>query len=148
MICMSRCKRRTADAGLTLVEVLVVLSIIAVTTGALMLRLGGGRTENDLTASAAGLALVITAASDRALVSGRDERLDIGPDGYRVYPMGTESAPPWQKLTNTSFADPTSATFLLMADGTSTPFQLQLRSAEASTVLRFDGLRATPEAMP
>jgi prepilin-type N-terminal cleavage/methylation domain-containing protein len=148
MICMSHCKGRNADAGLTLIEVLVVLSIIAVTTGALMLRLGGGRTEDDLTASTASLALVITAASDRALVSGRDERLDIGPDGYRVYPAGAEKAPPWQTLTNSTFADPTSATFLLMADGTSAPFQLQLRSAEVSTMLQFDGLRATPEAEP
>lgn len=140
--------RRNASAGLTLVEVLVVLSIIAIAAGAAMLRLGIGQGADDLSASATTLALAITAASDQAMVSGHDQRLDIGPEGFRLAPVLSETDPLWQPLTNTDFADPTSASFLLAANGTASPFVLRLGSAGASTLLRFDGLQAWVEPLP
>jgi hypothetical protein len=94
------------------------------------------------------LALAITAASDQAMVSGQDQRLDIGPDGFRIAPVLTDSDAPWQTLVNTDFADPTSATFLLAANGTAAPFVLRLGSGGASSLLRFDGLQARVEDLP
>ena len=140
--------RRNATAGLTLVEVLVVLSIIAIAAGAAMLRLGIGHGADDLQASATRLALAITAASDQAMESGQDQRLDIGPEGFRIAALRSETEAPWHSLVGAGFVDPTSATFVLAADGTAVPFDLRLGSGRASTLLRFDGVQARVETLP
>ena len=140
--------RRKAEAGVTLVEILVVLSIIAITTGAAMLRLGIGRAQDDLTNAAAAMALAVTEASDAALASGQDRVLELGPQGYRVGPDGSD--PAWRQLSGLGLASAgaDAGPWRLSADAASTPFGVRLSSDAKSVQVRFDGLRATVEAAP
>ena len=161
--------RRAGQAGVTLVEILVVLSIIAITTGAAMLRLGVGRDGDPLSAAATGLALALTAASDAALAGGTDRRLQIGPQGYRIASAASAgntanaadaasaadaanaadaaSAAPWHPLAGlTATVDPVTAAGRLAADGSAAPFQIRLAAGGRSLLVRFDGLRARVEA--
>ncbi len=142
---MTRCfplSVRKHHDGLTLVEVLVVLSIVAIVADAAMLRLGVGQASDGLTASANALALAITAASDRAQDSGHDERLEILPERYRIARTKDLETAPWQELADCSFTDSSSEIFTLASDGTSAPISLRLRSARMSASVRLDGLQA------
>lgn len=140
---------RDPEAGVTLVEILVVLSIIAITTGAAMLRLGFGRTAEDFNATVAAMAMTVTAASDDALQTGLDRVLQLGPQGYRIVAADAETEPAWHPIPDLTFrpADRNSA-LLLSADAASTPFVLRLEGAKQTLFLRFDGLKARVEAAP
>jgi prepilin-type N-terminal cleavage/methylation domain-containing protein len=142
--------QREPEAGVTLVEILVVLSIIAITTGAAMLRLGFGASQDDFAAAVQAMALAVTAASDAAMQSGQDRQLELGPLGYRLVSAGTTAEPPWQALPGLSFQPVLGrdAALRLSADGASAPFDLRLAGAERTLFLRFDGLTARVEATP
>ena len=135
---------RRADLGVTLVEILVVLSIIAIAAGATMLRLGLGRSDDALTSTAQTLALAITQASDAALSTGEDRLLQLGPLGYSLQPA---SLPPaWMPLRDLTLSrgDARPNPLRLAADGASPPFDLRLTQGQRSVTVAFDGLRATP----
>ncbi|MEO8241425.1 MAG: prepilin-type N-terminal cleavage/methylation domain-containing protein [bacterium] len=134
--------RRQAQAGVTLVEILVVLSIIAITTGAAMLRLGIGASEDRLASTAQTLALAITQSSDAALATGEDRLLDLGPQAYRLHPASAADSQ-WTPTDGLTFTDPAPVTVRFAADGTSLPFQLHLSQDDRSILITFDGLRAT-----
>lgn len=135
---------------MTLVEILVVLSIIAITTGAAMLRLGIGRPEDDFGVAVQRLALAVTSASDAALQTGQDRLLQLGPLGYRLVAPGEASAPVWQTIPGLSFLPVAGqdAVLRLSADGAAAPFDLRFASAGKTLFLRFDGLKARIEATP
>ena len=135
---------RQADLGLTLVEILVVLSIIAIAAGATMLRLGLGTSDDRLTSTAQTLALALTQASDAALSTGEDRLLQIGPLGYALHPA---SLPPtWTPLRDLTLSrtDALPDPLRLAADGASSPFDLNLTQGQRSVTVTFDGLRAIP----
>ena len=142
--------RRDAEAGVTLVEILVVLSIIAITTGAAMLRLGLGRSEDDFGVAVQRLALAVSSASDAALQTGQDRQLQLGPLGYRLVSARDTTGPPWQSIAGLSFLPVAGqdAVLRLSADGASAPFDLRLASAGQTLFLRFDGLKARVETTP
>ncbi len=140
---------RDPEAGVTLVEILVVLSIIAITTGAAMLRLGFGRSEEDFTAAAEAMAMTVTAASDDALQTGLDRVLQLGPEGYRIVAADAVTAPSWHSIPDLTFRPAEgSAALRLSADAASTPFVLRFEGAKQSLFLRFDGLKARVEGAP
>jgi prepilin-type N-terminal cleavage/methylation domain-containing protein len=146
----ARPTQREPEAGVTLVEILVVLSIIAITTGAAMLRLGFGKSQDDFAAAVQTMALSVTAASDAAMQAGRDGRLELGPLGYRLVSADTTAESSWQTLPGLSFQPVfgRDAALPLMADGASPPFDLRLAGAERTLFLHFDGLTARVEATP
>lgn len=150
MPCASASTRRKADAGLTLIEVLVVLSIIAITAGAAMLRLGFGHGQDDLTAAANAMALAVTEASDAALTSGQDRILELGPEAYFIRVDGRTSDPDWRKVSGLMLAAAQGETgpWRLSADAASPPFGVRLSAGHQSVTLWFDGLRARVEAVP
>ena len=141
-------QHRNVEAGVTLVEILVVLSIIAITTGAAMLRLGLGRGAGDLAGAAGQVALAVTEAADAALASGQDRVLELGPEGYRIGVEG--SAAEWRRLPGLDLAqaDGGAGPLRLSADGAAAPFRLRLSADGHSVLLRFDGLRASVESVP
>ena len=143
-----RAPSRDAEAGVTLVEILVVLSIFAITTGAAMLRLGFGRGAEDFNASVAAMAMTITIASDDALQSGLDRVLQLGPQGYRVVAADAVSEPAWQAIPDLTFRPLEASSLRLSADAASTPFVLRLEGARQTLFLRYDGLQARVEATP
>ena len=140
---------RHSEAGVTLVEILVVLSIIAITTGAAMLRLGLGGSGDDLTSAATTLALAVTSASDAAMATGQDRLLEFGAVGYRLTPVGSDSDT-WHPLPGLTLtrADGGTDALRLSSDAASPPFQLRLTGEGNSLSLRFDGLQAKVEAAP
>ena len=141
-------QHRNVEAGVTLVEILVVLSIIAITTGAAMLRLGLGRGAGDLAGAAGQVALAVTEAADAALASGQDRLLELGPDGYRIGVEGGDAD--WHRLPGLGLAQAEGGVgpLRLSADGAAAPFRLRLSADGHSVLLRFDGLRAKVEAAP
>ncbi len=141
---------RDAEAGVTLVEILVVLSIIAITTGAAMLRLGFGHSEDETRAAVAAMARTITAASDDALQTGQDRVLQLGPKGYRVIAANATTEPVWQTVPGLSFqpVGDRNQALRLSADGASPAFDLRLQAGSEALFLHFDGLKARVEAEP
>jgi general secretion pathway protein H len=139
-----KARRRSGEAGVTLVEILVVLSIIAITSGAVMLRLGLGRSDDTLTSTAQTMALAVTQGSDQALSSGQDRVLMIADQAYALQPANTD--PVWTALPGLTLtrADAATDPLRLAADGTSAPFALVLAQAGRSVTITFDGLTARP----
>lgn len=142
--------RRKPDAGLTLVEVLVVLSIIAITTGAAMLRLGLGGVQDNLLATATTMATAVTEASDAALATGHDRVLNLRPDAYLIAADGSTADPVWRQTPGLKLAASQGGAgpWRLSADAASAPFDLRLSAGPQTVTLRFDGLRATVAGAP
>jgi general secretion pathway protein H len=142
-----RSASRHAEAGVTLVEILVVLSIIAIAAGAVMLRLGIGRSDDALTSTAQMLALTLTQASDTALSTGEDRVLEVGGLGYSLHPASVAAV--WTPLPDLTLtrSDAAPDPLRLAADGTSEPFQLRLSQGGRFVTVAFDGLRATAGAV-
>ena len=140
--------QRTGQAGVTLVEILVVLSIIAITTGAAMLRLGIGSGRDQLANAAAATALAITDASDAALASGRDRLIEFNAGSYRLATDNSgadwHAMPGVDKMSVVGQDGPRR----LSADGSSPPFQLRLTADGQNVLVRFDGLTAKVESAP
>ncbi|OWU84704.1 hypothetical protein ATO6_10160 [Oceanicola sp. 22II-s10i] len=74
---------RHKDAGVTLVEVLVILAILSVVTGMAALALPSGPRPATLRQQADLLAARLDIAAEESLVSGRAARLEWDTGGYR-----------------------------------------------------------------
>lgn len=142
---------RGGDAGVTLVEVLVALSIIAVMASAsvLALRTGPGDSPE---AEARKLAIRLAFAVDEALSTGTPLRFETGTDGYRFTrpedgewrEAGLARLKPRSLPRGIAFAeDP--ASHGIGANGFGRPFSLTLRDGDRPWRVRFDGLDAVAE---
>ena len=74
---------RRAEAGVTLIEVLVVLVLIGVGAGVAAYAIPSGAGPRDAAQEAALLAARLNLATERSLVEGRDLRLVWSAEGYR-----------------------------------------------------------------
>jgi general secretion pathway protein H len=89
--------RREGQAGVTLVEILVVLAILGVMTGVTALALPSTTRTTDLTNEAQLLASRLDIAAEQSLMSGRPAALDWGNGGYRFLEW---SGSDWQAHRN------------------------------------------------
>ena len=80
---MSRTPAPGAASGFTLLEVLVVLTILAVVTGTVMLSFTGADSEQALKGAAERLALRVELARQRSLTRNREWGIYIEEAGYR-----------------------------------------------------------------
>lgn len=88
-------RRRDPQAGLTLIEILAVIAVIGVATGAAMMGLGGADRDARAQAEAVRLARYLSLAVDEALVSGLPLQLTWDERGYAfVQWQGSEAE--WQ----------------------------------------------------
>ena len=141
---------RKADAGITLIEMLVVLSIISIAAGVLVLQFSGA-SRSDTKAEAAHLADVLTQAGETALYSGNPGALIWSQTGYRI-----ESFKPglgWQiaegnvqhdlgvGLTLTR-ADGRDGPLMIAPGGIALPARFLLTNASAAWRVDFNGLSA------
>ncbi|MBV8972371.1 MAG: prepilin-type N-terminal cleavage/methylation domain-containing protein [Sphingomonadaceae bacterium] len=120
-----------ADAGLTLIEMLVVLAILAVATGASVLSLAP---RGDATAAAARrLARTIQAAADRSLATGHAAVLVTTGGGYGIDDAHT-ALPPETRITGAVPA-------VRVAFG-GEPFALIVARGHERWTVAFDGAEA------
>lgn len=75
---------RAGEAGVTLIEVMIVLAVIGVATGAAMLGLGALGRDAAAEQEARRLAAAIGHAVDAALISGTGQVVDWDATGYRI----------------------------------------------------------------
>jgi len=149
--------RRNIQAGITLVEMLVVLSIIAVAAGLVMLRFPGQR-GTDVAGEAAALALLLDAASTQALATGRPRVLVWQADRYALMQWLPGSG--WQTQDGTSRnlsadaalsrSDGGTAALVIGSDALTPPARFAIGSGQAAWLVAFDGIGATalPGAAP
>lgn len=145
---------RRGDSGVTLVEVLVALSIVAVMASASVLALRGGPADT-VEAEARKLAARLAFAVDETLAGGRPLRFYHAPNGYRFARRvagewrNVESAPldPYPLPRGIVMAE--SGMHAIGADGFGAPFDLILNAfpspSPSAWRVRFDGLNAVAE---
>jgi general secretion pathway protein H len=113
-------RARLADAGFTLVELVVVMAIIGITSAALVLTLPGSNAQ--VRRAAEGLAAQALAARDEAILTGRPANFAPAPPAGMT--LTSEPAGP------VAF-DPT---------GLASPARLTLASGDASATVTIDAV--------
>ena len=145
---------RRSDSGVTLIEMLVVLSIISIAAGVLILRFSG-LVGNNPKAEAGNLAEVLTEAAETALYSGNPSALVWSSDSYRI-----ETFKPglgWQTAQDHGQHDLAAGVTLRRNDGhdgplviapsgIALPARFLLTSADAAWRVDFNGLSAEVKA--
>lgn len=141
--------RAGGQSGLTLVEILVVLAIIAVMSSVVVLGLGGAGQAQSAQAEARRLAASIQLASDEALVADRALALSWDAEGYSFVEW---SGGGWQPHRSAGLGERHSFSeeISLSADsetaplpiGENAPLNLTLKAGGQSWSVRFDGINA------
>lgn len=144
---------RPADAGVTLVEMLVVLVIIGVAAGAVTLSVAPADRQGRAETEAQRLALAIGTAVDEALISGQPQALVWSGQGYwfgrwsaaeaRWLPAdGSEHAFSGRLTLQRSDGAP-EAPVVIADTAASGQVEFVLTGRGAPWVVRFDGFSAT-----
>lgn len=139
--------------GLTLVEMLVVLAIIGISTAAAVLAMSGGRDGNGQ-AEAQRLLARVQLAADEAMIGDRSLALSVTPTSYAVMERN-DAGLSWQPTTLGGLNDvhklpagmqlsaqPDAALLPLDADAAGRPFALTLGRGAQHWTVSFDGMRA------
>lgn len=146
--------RTPGQAGLTLVEMLVVLAIVAVMAGTVALSVGSGNGRTT-EAEARRLAARLELAGDEAMVTGRTIGFDWDNGAYRfvVWKNGKWQDDPAPALEPHDLPGGLSLTgegkgpVVVGADGGGNPIALRLAAAKgAPWKIAFDGVQAQAEA--
>ncbi|MBC7735711.1 MAG: prepilin-type N-terminal cleavage/methylation domain-containing protein [Candidatus Saccharibacteria bacterium] len=140
--------KRDAESGVTLIEMLVVLSIISVAAGVLILRFSGPAAL-DPRAEAGRLAYALSQAAETALYSGNPSALIWTADSYRVdtFKPGLGWQPAIAVATlargvSLRRNDGRDGPLMIAAGGIALPARLVLTSPDAAWVVDFNGLQA------
>ncbi len=140
-------RRRDPLAGVTLVEVLVALSIVAVMASASVLVLRGDPRASAET-EARKLVIRLANAVDETLSTGTSLHLETEADGYRFTDPARQVDAVFaaHTLPHGVVLDEDEVIHVIEADGFTAPFDLVLRDGETPWRVRFDGLGAVAEA--
>lgn len=139
--------------GMTLVEILVVLAIIAITASVSVLALGGDSNLRGI-AEAKRIEARLQLAADQTMIDGRPRAISITPEGYRFLQFDPATGR-WNPLDDRVLAEPfhipadmrlrsgdSQSIYPLGADGSGKPFLLNLDWEERSWTIAFDGVTA------
>ena len=152
--------RRQRQAGLTLIEMLVVLAVIGVAAGATLLGLNAADRDGRAEAEAIRLARHLSLAVDEAMIMGRPYALFWDAAGYRFGQWaGAEQG--WVAPASAALAlrhdlpgrlalgpapQPAAAPFILSAGGTGPAMAFDVTGTGTAWRVTFDGFSA--EALP
>ena len=135
--------QKSAEAGLTLVEMLVVLAIIGISIGAMMLGLGVATRRVSTEAEAHRLAARIQLAADDAMVTDKPIGFSWDTNGYSFSgaPLDASSFAPHALPSGIRLAmDKSTGAAAIGADGSGTPIRVRLTSAAETWLVVYDGL--------
>ncbi len=143
-----------ADAGLTLVEMLVVLAIIGVAAGAVTLGIGAATRAPSVESEARRFAGRLQAAADDAMLGDRMIALTVDRSGYGfarvasdgLIPRGTPTIDYHRMPAGIDMQLSTAPPFILGVDGATKPLVATIVGGRQSWVVRYDGLTATAAA--
>ncbi len=140
--------KRNAQAGVTLIEMLVVLSIISVAAGVLILRFSGPA-NSDPRVEAGRLADTLSQAAETALYSGNPSVLIWSTDSYRVDTfkpgLGWQpavAAAPLAAGLSLNRNDGQAGPLMIAPGGIALPARFMLASPDAAWRVDFNGLQA------
>ena len=151
---------RQADAGVTLIEMMVVLVIVAVMAGLAMSGLVPGSAQRKLAGAAEVLVQRLALASDEAMVTGRPLAFEARPAGYGFVQWQGDAG--WQPVSGGPLAqaidlgdgmqidafaqDGTALTatgpHVIAPGGDAAGFRIELQIAGQRRLVLFDGLNA------
>lgn len=142
--------------GMTLVEILVVLAIIAITASVSVLALGGDSNLRGL-AEAKRIEARLQLAADQTMIDGMPRAMSIGSGEYQFLQMDPATGQ-WTPLDDRMLTEPFDipedmslrtddgqSLYPLGADGSGQPFVLNLDWNERSWIIAFDGVTARME---
>lgn len=140
--------RPVADAGLTLVEMLVVLAIIGVAAGGVTLGIGAATRAPSVESEARRFATRLEAAGDDAMLGDRMVALTVDPSGYAFVKVASDGSVPQgtPKLDHHTLPGGIAMTLdqrpplVLGMDGVSKPLTATLTTGEQRWAVRYDGL--------
>jgi general secretion pathway protein H len=132
-------RARHGTAGVTLIEMMVVLVIIGVAAGALTLGLGTLGRDNRAEHEARRLAAALGLGVDAALIAGVAQPVEWDATGYRI---GMGARHPLDASVTLARADGSDAALILASDATSAPADFILQGDGARWQVAFDGLAA------
>lgn len=137
--------------GMTLVEVLVVLAIVAISGAAIVLSIGSDK-GIDSRAAARRIQAQVQLAADQTMIADVPMALQLGKDGYRFVELSEETGawgPSRDPALFETFTVPEGMTLtadatLLPIDvnGAALPFRLVLAGDAGRWVIAFDGITA------
>jgi general secretion pathway protein H len=142
---MTRSGPRKAQSGVTLIEMMIVLAVIGVATGAATLGLGALARDDATERAARQMAAVIGGAVDEALISGVSQGLVWDGAGYQTGTGARRTLPPAVTLAR---EDGSGDAVVLAGDATSPPMAFVLQGSGGQWRVVFDGLSAVATAGP
>lgn len=148
--------RRSASRGFTLIEVLVVVTIMAIVTALVVVRLENSD-RHRLSAAAERMAILLEGARDEAIASGRSVAISSDGEGCQFWQMDDERGewlafPAHDTLVAQRLADPVrwlgqtvndrsrplGERIVFPPDGVIEPFSVMLAAGPARAVLEMD----------
>lgn len=148
---------RGAESGMTLVEMLAVLAIIAVAAGATVLGIGAATRAPSVESEARRLSSRLQSVADEAMVTDRPLALTWDEKGYaftswdgRDWQAGEDEGHARHRLPAGIRLDMgrRRPPLLLGVDGTGVPATIGLRAGADRWLVVYDGLSASPIPVP
>lgn len=149
--------RRASQAGMTLIEMLIVLTIIGVATGAVTLGIGAANRKPSVETEARRLAARLQAAADDAMLGDRLVAFTAEPHGYGFATIGPQGklAPrtdaalaPHTLPAGIVLRLDTRPPVVLGVDGSGKPIGATIENGSQRWIVHYDGLTATAAPAP
>ncbi|MCG7347830.1 prepilin-type N-terminal cleavage/methylation domain-containing protein [Sphingomonas sp. ACRSK] len=144
-------KRRAGEAGMTLVEMLVVLAILGVAAGAVTLGIGAATRAPTVETEARRLATQLQAAADDAMLGDRAIAFTAGEHGYGFATLNAKGG--WTPRAGAGMAFHPLPGGMVMAlsarppvllgvDGTGQPLTAEISAGGDRWIVTYDGMTA------
>lgn len=149
--------RRPSDAGMTLIEMLIVLAIIGVAAGAVTLGIGAATRKPTAETEARRLAARLQAAADAAMLGDRRIAFTVERNGYSFATVpGTGPALPQDDRTFGFHRLPSAMTMtidttppvVLGVDGSGRPMSAIIEAGSQRWRVAYDGMTVSAIPMP
>lgn len=149
--------RRASQAGMTLIEMLIVLAIIGVAAGAVTLGIGAATRKPSVESEARRLAGRLQAAADDAMLGDRLVAFTAGEHGYgfatvaangRLAPRTDEAFAPHTLPAGITLTLDARPPLVLGVDGSGKPMVASIDNGSQRWIVRYDGMTTTASPAP